>query len=180
MSENAKSVLVCYATGTGCTKGVAERIGETLADSGLRAAVVPFESDPEPSGYDAIVAGSGVRAGAWHPVANKWMKRNAVALRAKPVALFAVGMAPADIPPKPEETAACSEHVAEKTGLAPIRVGAFAGMNDPSKFNVFERAIVRIVGSPVGDFRDWTAIEEWANGVASELAGPVAASGSVA
>jgi menaquinone-dependent protoporphyrinogen oxidase len=27
---------------------------------------------------------------------------------------------------------------------------------------------------PTGDFRDWPAIEDWARGIADEIAGPVA------
>ena len=81
MRNDASKVLVCYATGTGCTKGVAERIAAMLRRTGLQVDVKPFERHPDPARYDAIVAGSGTRAGSWHPIAKKWMTKNAPTLK---------------------------------------------------------------------------------------------------
>jgi len=169
MSENASKVLVCYATGTGCTQSVAERIGETLTHEGMRVEVKPFESSLEPAGYDAIVAGSGTRAGSWQPVAKKWMARNAEALKAKPVALFTVGIAMAHGPEKTVETLGVTDRLVAKTGLKPFDIGAFAGWYVPEKFNYIERKIMNVAKAPEGDFRDWTAIEDWATRVAPRL-----------
>ena len=60
MDENVRTVLVCYATGTGCTEGVAECIGTTIARTGVRVDVRPFDASLDPAGYDAVVAGSGL------------------------------------------------------------------------------------------------------------------------
>jgi menaquinone-dependent protoporphyrinogen oxidase len=162
-------VLVCYATGTGCTKGVAERIGETLAREGARVEVASFKSSPDPAGYAAIVAGSGTRAGSWHPVAKRWMTRNAIALKPKPVALFTVGIALAQGAEKAGEMLGYTDPLLEKTGLEPLDVGLFAGWYDPRKFNFLERMIMQIAKAPEGDFRDWTAIENWATRIAPKL-----------
>lgn len=170
MGQDARKVLVCYATGTGCTQTVAERIGETLARDGARVDIVPFESGPDPVGYDAIVAGSGVRAGSWHPVAKKWMSRNAHALEAKPVALFTVGIALAAGVENTDEMLGYTDKLLEKTGVHPLDIGVFAGWYDPQKFNAFERLAMRMHKAPEGDFRDWTAIENWATSVAPKLA----------
>lgn len=172
MKDTGK-VLVCYATGTGCTKGVAERIGETLSREGLRVDVAPFDSNLSPAGYDAVVAGSGTRAGSWHPVAKKWMARNAPALKAKPLALFTVGIAMAHGAEKTAETLGVTDRLLDKTGLEPLDLGAFAGWYDPTKFNAIERKIMRIAKSPEGDFRDWESIENWATGIAPKIAGNV-------
>ena len=115
MREDMGKVLVCYASGTGCTKGVAERIGQTLARKCVRVDVTPFDSNPDPTGYDAIVAGSGIRAGSWQPVARKWMTRNASDLKAKPVALFSVGIALAHGPEKADEMIGYTDGLLEKT-----------------------------------------------------------------
>jgi menaquinone-dependent protoporphyrinogen oxidase len=168
MSEH--TMLVCYASGTGCTKGVAERIAETLASTGARVDVAPMKSNPDLSAYDAIVAGSGVRAGAWHPVAKKWLTRNAPALKAKPLALFTVGIAMAHGPEKVSETLGVTDPLLAKTGLAPKDIGAFAGWFDRTKFSFLEPKIMEMAKAPEGDFRDWSAIESWAARVAPKLA----------
>lgn len=162
-------VLVVYATGTGCTAGVAERIGETLAGKGMRVDVEPFESRPEPGAYDAIVAGSGTRAGSWHAAAKKWMIHNAPALKGKPLALFTVGIALADGVEKTEEMLGYTDKLLAKTGVEPLDIGVFAGWCEPRKFNYLERQIMKIAKAPEGDHRDWDAIEAWAASVAPKL-----------
>lgn len=169
MREDMGRVLVCYATGTGCTTGVAERIGETLASARARVDVVPFESNPDPAGYDAVVAGSGTRARSWHPVAKKWMTRNASALRARPLVLFTVCMAAATEPENAHETLGVTDRLLAKTGLDPLDIGVFAGWYEPRKLNFFERKAMEMHKAPVGDFRDWKAIERWATHVAPKL-----------
>jgi menaquinone-dependent protoporphyrinogen oxidase len=169
MTADTSRVLICYATGTGCTAGVAERIGDTLAREGMQVDVLPFGSDPDPTAYDAVVAGSGTRAGNWHPVARKWVTRNAPTLKTKPVALFTVGIAMAGGADKAGETLRVTDRLLEKTGLEPLDLGTFAGWYEPDKFNFFERKVMQVTKAPEGDFRDWPAIESWAIGVAPKL-----------
>jgi menaquinone-dependent protoporphyrinogen oxidase len=169
MSEHTSRVLVGYSSGTGCTQGVAERIGETLARIGAHVDVRPFESSPDPAGYDAIVAGSGTRAGSWMPGAKKWATRNAAALQTKPLALFTVGIAMAHGAEKTAETLGVTGRLLEQTGLKPLDIGAFAGWYDPTRFTFIERKIMKLAKAPEGDFRDWSAIEDWATRIAPML-----------
>jgi menaquinone-dependent protoporphyrinogen oxidase len=161
-------VLVVYWTGTGCTAGVAERIGKTLAAAGMRVDVKPFDSKLEPAGYDAVVAGSGARAGSWHVAAKKWVVRNAAALKSRPLALFTVGTAVTH-GGTAEEMRGYTDALRAKSGVEPLDLGVFAGWNDPRKFNWFERIAVKIAKAPEGDFRDWDAIENWASAIAPKL-----------
>jgi menaquinone-dependent protoporphyrinogen oxidase len=162
-------VLVAYGTGTGCTAGVAERIGETLTRAGMQVDVEPFDSNPEPAAYDAVVAGSGVRAGSWHPRAKKWVARHAAALKRKPLAFFTVGIALAHGPEKAEEMRQYTEPLLAGTGLEPVDLGLFAGWYEPEKFSFLERKIMQLAKAPEGDHRDWAAIEAWAARVAPQL-----------
>jgi menaquinone-dependent protoporphyrinogen oxidase len=45
----------------------------------------------------------------------------------------------------------------------------FFGALDRSKLSFPERMIVKAVKAPDGDFRDWAAIDAWADRIADEL-----------
>ena len=42
---------------------------------------------------------------------------------------------------------------------------------DLQKLNPLERWMFKNVKSPIGNFRDWNAIDAWATGIAEELKG---------
>jgi hypothetical protein len=92
MGDGMSKVLVVYGTGSGCTTGVAEQIGRTLAERGVMVDVRPAGDKPAAGGYDGYVIGSGVRAGNWHASVRQWVNAHADQLRAKPVAMFTVGL----------------------------------------------------------------------------------------
>lgn len=162
-------VLVVYGTKSGCTEGIAERIGAKLAECGATVDVLLAEKAGAPTGYDAVVVGSGVRAGTWHKSASEWVASNAASLKATPVALFTVGLTPATEPEKTEEVRAYSKPVEEAAGIRPVEVGTFAGWFEPDKFSFLERTILSAMKAPKGDFRDWDAIDAWTQQVAPKL-----------
>ncbi len=163
-------VLVVYESGTGCTAGVAERIGNALSARGARVDVMPFDSKPDPAGYEAVVAGCGARAGSWHGAAKKWVVANASALKSMPLALFTVGIALAHGPEKADEMRHYTDPLVAKSGVEPLDVGVFAGWYEPEKFSFMERRIMNIAKAPEGDHRDWNAIEDWATALVPKLA----------
>ena len=108
--------------------------------------------------YDAVVLGSAVYAGRWLAAARN------LALRLGPgraVWLFSSGAAPdgrdpADVAGLQEGTAARGHRF-------------FAGRLERARLSAPERALVRVVGTPDGDRRDWAAVRAWAEGIAAEL-----------
>lgn len=163
--------LVVYGTGSGCTAGVAERIAKSLAQAGMSVEVAPARKAPAPVGVDAVIVGSGVRAGSWHAPARQWVVRNAAALAEMPVAMFTVGLTPVSDPGRAGELKAVTDPLCAETGVKPLDVGAFAGWNEPASFSFIERAILSAMKAPRGDFRDWDAIDAWAESVGARLAG---------
>lgn len=59
--------------------------------------------------------------------------------------------------------------LAEAKPVDEVQEAFFAGRVDPSRLNLLERLAVRVVGSAVGDLRDWNRIDAWADGIASRL-----------
>jgi menaquinone-dependent protoporphyrinogen oxidase len=95
----------------------------------------------------------------------EFVDRVARALAARPVWLFSSG--PIGNPPKPEEDRVDVSGVMETTRAREHRV--FPGKLLKKQANFGERAIVLALRAPEGDFRNWTAIREWASGIADEL-----------
>ncbi len=161
-------ILVVYATKSGCTTGVAEKIAETLTAAGAQVDVAAAKEAGPAAGYDAVVVGSGVRAGQWHAAARTWVADNAEALKAVPVAFYTCGLAITD-PEKADEVYAYTKPLVEQTGVEPVAVGLFAGWNEPDAFPFAERLILKLMKAPQGDFRDLGAVAAWAQQVAPEL-----------
>ena len=57
--------------------------------------------------------------------------------------------------------------------VKPMGMGFFAGALDYSKMNLMYRTVMKSKmgkkGVPEGDYRDWTAIRTWAEGLCSTL-----------
>ena len=169
MGAGMSKVLVVYGTGSGCTIGVAQQIGKTLSERGATVEVVAATAAPDPAGYDAVVVGSGVRAGNWHGPVKSWVCDNAAALKEVPVAFFTACLTLATDPSKRDEVRAYTDPVIKESGVEPVDIGLFAGWNEPKKFNFLERTILKMMKSPEGDFRDFDAIGAWAAETAPKL-----------
>lgn len=164
-----RKVLVVYGTGTGCTAGIAERIGGAVAATGASVEVVPAKEAPDPASYDAILVGSGIRAGNWHAPVKAWVAKNAQTLKGKPVAFYTACLTLATDPTKIDEVRAYIDPIVAETGVKPVDVGTFAGWNEPKKFSFLERTIMKMMKAPEGDFRDWDAIDAWSEKVSGQL-----------
>lgn len=162
-------VLVVFATKTGCTKEIAERIGTTLKEVADEVEVRSADEDPGPGRFDAVVLGSGVRAGHWHKSASKWLQRHASTLAQKRVALFTCCLTMATSPEKAQEVRAYTQPLIDAAGLHPVDVGLLAGWFQPEHFGFLERTILKAMKSPQGDFRDFQAVDAWARRVAPAL-----------
>jgi menaquinone-dependent protoporphyrinogen oxidase len=162
-------ILVVYGTKTGCTEGVAERIGATLAEGGAEVEVRRAEDKPDAAAYDAVVVGSGVRAGSWHGAVKQWVSANADALKSRPTAFFTACLTMAAEPEKADEVRAYTDGLIAGSGVQPVDIGLFAGMNELARFSLPERLIMKAMKAPQGDFRDFEAVEAWAREIAGRL-----------
>ncbi|MFD5406473.1 flavodoxin domain-containing protein [Streptomyces griseorubiginosus] len=160
-------VLVAYGTTNGSTAQIAEAVAEVLNKEGCTALARPAASVDDLSGYDAVVVGGALYAGHWHKDARRFVRRHRRALAERPLWLFSSGpldasAAERDIPPVPAVRRAMTRfdvrgHVTFGGRLEEGAKGRVAGM------------ILR--SGKGGDFRDFTAIEQWAAQIAQELAG---------
>lgn len=159
-------VLVGYATRTGTTTGVAQAIGQTLAERGFTVDVKPLKERPDVTGYDAVLLGSAVNGGKWLPEAVQFAERNAGALKSIPTALFSVHIMNLGTDEKAtrRRTAYTGEVRAVVTRVAEA---FFAGKGpDAADTSLIARwAFKAFGGGGEGDCRDWDAIRAWAQRV---------------
>ena len=157
-------VLVTAASKHGSTWGIAEHIAKALTDHDLEVELIEPDEVDNLDGFEAIVIGSAVYAGNWRNEAKAFVDGFASTLRARKVWLFSSG--PLGDDDEPGELRDLDDYM--KTGGA-ISHTWFAGKVDREDLNVAERAIVKVVGAPYGDFRHWDEIADWASDVADQL-----------
>lgn len=167
------TVLVAYASKHGSTEGIAQAIADRLRERGVPTDVQAVGDVGDVGDLQAVVLGSAVYAGSWMKEAIEFAQAQAERLVGLPVWLFTSGPLGEDVEDEEEQP----RQLAELRGLiAPVEHRVFFGALDRSKLGFGERMIVKAVKAPEGDFRDWDAIEGWADGIADELgAGPGAA-----
>ncbi len=174
--KTGKKVLVAYSSYCGSTGGVAEAIGKVLCEN--RGAVVDVrlvKNVGDLSSYQAAVIGSATRSASWWPEAISFVKGNEKMLSRIPVAYFLTCLA---LYKGTEESRRVARSYMEPVRKAapdvkPIDMGLFSGALDYSKLNLMYRTVMKYKmgkkGVPEGDFRDWTAIRTWAEGLCSPL-----------
>lgn len=159
------NVLIAVASKHGATKDIADEIARVLETKGIDVTSQSCDAIDSVAGFDAIVVGSAVYAGHWRPEATSFVTDHATDLEAVPVWLFSSG--PLGDPPKPDDNPI---EVADLTAVVQARGHAlFAGRLDAADLSFGEKAIVKLVKAPYGDFRPWDTIDEWSNHIADVL-----------
>ena len=164
-------VLVVYGSRLGATRGIAERIGDRLGAGGLDVTLAAADRIADLPKADAYVIGSGVYGQHWMKEAAELVRRNKPALAAKPIWLFSSGpvgqWATAPDPIEPHEIAGFRRAIRPRDHrifAGAIDRGVLAGSDLSSVEKFVTRRFI-----PDGDFRDWAAIDAWADGIAREL-----------
>jgi menaquinone-dependent protoporphyrinogen oxidase len=165
-----KKILVTYASKYGATAEITERIAQVLNQAGLQTDLMPVKQVRDLDCYDAIILGSAVYIGRWRKDAVKFLKANRKKLTERLVWLFSSGPSgegdPVELlngwrfPPKLQSIA---------DTIQPQSITVFHGNVDMAKLSLIEKNILSNVRAPVGDFRDWAAIESWAKSIAETL-----------
>ena len=161
-------ILVAYASKKGSTAEIAQAIGKELQVAGHIVDVTEMKSVLSIEGYNSVVIGAPFYMGSIMADAGKFIARYEVALTKVPVAAFAVGLAPLGKDPADRDNAMKK---LQKTlePLIPVAMTIFAGRLDLTKLSWFQKWITEKVKSPVGDFRDWTAIAVWARELSAKM-----------
>ncbi len=170
-------VLVAYASKHGATQEIAERIADRLRSYGLESVAKPVTASGDLNGYSAFVIGSAVYLGSWMKDATAFFQRHRDVLAERPVWLFSsgpLGTSPTDDAGHELKTEALPKQTQDlDVAIAPREHRVFFGVLDPATLGLAERAMRKLPAGrqllPEGDFRDWSEIEAWADGIATVL-----------
>lgn len=160
-------ILVTYASRRGSTRDVADEIADTLTKAGITVDVLAIKDVTDLTPYRGAIIGSGVRRSGFLPEAVAFVRRNAADLTRIPVAYFAVcGLLKRDTP----RTRKAASHFTDRPlkaapSVIPVARASFAGRYEAPAMCPFMRLITRWGLFPSGDWRDWTAIRSWAEGL---------------
>ena len=156
-------VLIAYGSKMGGTAGIAELVGQALTDAGFQADVRAVSEVDRVEAYDAVLVGGALYSGHWHREARRFVKRQARALRTRPVWLFSSGplngSAADAIPPVPQ----VQELLERIAGRGHV---TFGGRLPADAKGFPASAMAR---THAGDWRDPERIRGWAAEVAMEL-----------
>ena len=175
-------VLVAFASRHGATRGIAERIAQTLERNGLDVTLQPAESADAVDHFDAFVIGSAAYMGGWLKEATQFVERHRSLLAGHSVWLFSsrpVGTETVDAKGRDALEASVPKEFAEfADALHPRDQRIFFGAYDPDGEpvglmerlgSVFTRMPAVREALPAGDFRDWPQVEAWAEDIARAL-----------
>lgn len=159
-----KKILVAYASRAGSTAGVADAIGRTLAEGGLRVDVRPMKEITDVGPYTAVVAGSAIQGG-WLPEAMEFVRMHQTQLARKPFAAFLTCISLAMRGGESYRTG-LGKHLAPVRALVrPVSEGLFAGVLVLESLPAGDRLKMSIPVAmgifPQGDHRDWEKIRAW-------------------
>lgn len=168
------SILVTYATRYGSTQEVAETIAAELNKLGLATTLQPMNKVLTIDGYDAVILGAPIYIGRLHKDGRSFLTRHHDALKAKSVALFALGPTNNKQEDWQNVRTQFEQILAQLSWLKLIATELFGGKFDPAALRFPDSLLSLFPASPIrnmpaSDVRDWTAIRAWANGLAQKF-----------
>lgn len=161
---SALRVLVAYGSKRGGTEGLAEMIGDALADAGCEAVLVPAAASADLTGVDAVIVAGSLYAHRWNRQARRFVRRHMAALRELPVWLVCSGplddsATRQDLPP--------TAQVAEIADAIHARgIKTFGGRLLPDATGFPAHAMAK---THAGDWRDRAAVAKWVSDVVAHL-----------
>lgn len=159
-------ILITAASKHGSTQEIAEAIARRLESHGHEVTTNAPADVTSLAEYDAVVLGSAVYITQWMSAAHDFVKRFDSELRSCPFWAFSVGMSgvPKHQPQDPMRIGPVMEH------FDAVEHRTFPGRYKPELLTLRERSIARLAGAVEGDFRDWAAVDAWADSIHDYLA----------
>lgn len=173
------TVLVAYATRHGSTAQIAERLAARLEAQLVPAEARAVQDVTDLEEYDAVILGGATYMSHWLKPAVDFARRHQAELVELSVWLFSSGPLGADRIDEDGHDIAVASQPREFDQLAELLNArdevVFFGAYDPQAppIGIGEHVVRHLPGAKAaltpGDFRDWAAIDAWADKIAVDL-----------
>ena len=110
--------------------------------------------------------GSAIYYGSWMKEATDWVHKNQSILANRPVWLFSSGPLGTEVKDAEQQPKEIAEF---QKLIKPRDHQVFFGSLDHNKLSFTERMVLKAVRAHEGDYRDWEAIDAWAESIARDL-----------
>ena len=160
-------ILVTAASKHGATDEVADAIAKRIEASGITVDRLAPADVTSVADYYAVIVGSATYILQWMPEAHDFMERFKDQLPVGQVWAFSVGMN--GVPKHSKQDGSRVGPLLTHVKCRELRT--FPGRYKPSLLSLRERSVARLAGVVEGDFRDWEAIERWADEIVDALKG---------
>ena len=160
-------ILVTAASKHGATDEVADAIAKRIEASGITVDRLAPADVTSVADYDAVIVGSATYILQWMPEAHDFMERFKDQLPVGQVWAFSVGMN--GVPKHSKQDGSRVGPLLTHVKCRELRT--FPGRYKQSLLSLRERSIAGLAGVVEGDFRDWEAIERWADEIVDALKG---------
>ena len=174
--------LIAYATWAGATHEVADAIANVLKQHNAQVEVAEAGDINSISEYTAVILGTSIHAGQTNKKFNQFLKAYKNDLSAKPFAIFVVcaNMMENCEKNRKETTNWLNNTLKKYPDIKPFATGLFGGalITDGDDFKglnfLFRKLILSMKENMLKehgktDFRDWAAIQDWAEHVYQEI-----------
>ncbi len=167
-------ILIAYATRSGSTAEVAEAIGASLREAGLKPEVLPMRLVESLEGRTAVILGAPLYIGRFPDEFQKFLARHRNALALMRPWCFVLG--PTRTEPKDFEAARnqATKQLDRYRWFHPADLQIFGGKWDVNtlKFPFSLARTLHLIPASMNsttDIRDWEAIRAWSEGIARQL-----------
>jgi menaquinone-dependent protoporphyrinogen oxidase len=170
-------VMIVVGSRHGATRGIGDRIAEVLRDEGHEVSVFDAHEAPGPQWADAVVIGGAAYMGKWLDEVTDYISKHHVALSERPTWVFSSGPVGSELVDKKGHDVLEPPEFLKNAAADVLAEGmqVFFGRWDPSDEPVtfaerlFRKLPINSSILPIGDFRDWAAIDAWAHQIARDL-----------
>lgn len=132
LDKGKMKILIVYASRTGSAERAARILGDCFDD----AYVADLgEGSPDPTGFDAVIFGSGIRFGRIHRPLRRWLERYWQVIRPMPKAVFICNALVEEAP------AILKDNFSLNLRNSSIVVDTFGGEFDPDRLSFLERIL---------------------------------------